>query len=371
MAETPWGTTAATDLSALSTGFGIASALQQGGARADVSAATSAAKLGSNLGAFGTASKAIGGAAADVANIANIYTGLQQGGVTGYGGAAINTAALGARLGAFGGASSSIGAAAAPFASALSLYNFAEQWQSGKTGADALAGAQAGATIGAEFGVVGAIPGALLGAAVGALSSAFGGGAQDPEHLGWNQYAATYQKGGAAAVTGASPATNWQMLSGVFDSRGSSIPFFNKFGRMGENRFMLSMTGQINSALAAGTINASDSASPIYQKVVDPWINSMSPRGWKEGYTIKGAPEKAAIQTMLTGLIGQWQSGQLTSQSKVGMEGQTISGLQSFGGQGVNPQAQQTAQMGQQMMQPLSAAVDTFPLGAGRQARIA
>ena len=333
-------------LTDISAGIGLGTGIGSGTGRGQVTAATSAAKLGSNLGAFGSSSGAIGSFAGDVANLTNIITGIQQGGVTGYGGAAVNTAALAARTGALGSMSSEVGAVAAPLASALAIYNFAKQWQSGATGADALRGAQAGATVGAEFGLVGAIPGALIGAAVGAASSIFGPGREDPENIGWNQYASAYQKGGAAGVAGATPSQNFQMLSGIFDARGSNIPFYNAFGRMGENQFMQGMTGQINSALAQGKIQPSDNPSTIYSKVVEPWINSMSPGGWQNTSTIQGAPEKQAVGNLLTSMIGQYQQGQITSTSKLGIGGQSIAGLQSFGAEGYNAQgqAQQQAQ---------------------------
>jgi hypothetical protein len=339
--------------------FGTVAGLQLGGAKGYETAATSAAKAGANLGAFGSASGTVGSLAADVANLSNIITGVQQGGVTGYGSAGINAAALGARTGAFGTYSSAVGAAAAPLASALSVYNFAKQWQSGATGADALRGAQTGATIGTEFAPgVGTLAGAAIGAAVGAASSLFGPGRMDPENIGWDQYAQAYQQGGAAGVAGASPAQNFQMLSGIFDARGSNIPFYNQFGRMGENQFMSSMTSQINQALKSGTVSPTDSASTIYSKVVQPWINSMSPGGWQNTSTAKGAPEKDAIGNLLTNMIGQWQSGQLTSASKVGIAGQTIQGLQAFGAQGYPPGQQQAQASGQQAVQQVTTAQD-------------
>ena len=58
----------------------------------------------------------------------------------------------------------------------------------------------------------------------------------------------------------------------------------------------------------------------------------MSKSGWQNTNTAKGAPEKQAVGNLLTSMIGQWQSGQLTAGSKVGINGQTINGLPLFGG---------------------------------------
>lgn len=340
-------------LTDISSAFGIAGGLETGGAKGYTQAATSAAKLGGTLaGVSNTGATSAGSLLADVTNLTNIISGIQRGGVSGYGSAGVNTLALGARTGAFGGASGAVGAAAAPLASALSVYNFAKSWQSGATGADALSGAQTGATIGTEIAPgVGTVAGAVIGAAAGAVSSIFGPGREDPENVGWNEYAQAYSKGGTAGVQGATPSQNFQMLAGIFDSRGSNIPFYNTYGRMGENQFMTGMTGQINNALAAGKISPTDSADTIYSKVVQPWINSMSPNGWQNTSTIQGAPEKQAVGNLLTSMIGQWQSGQLNAQSKVGIGGQSIPGLQSFGAQGYNAQGQVTQQQAQQQMQ--------------------
>lgn len=353
-------------LSDISSAIGLEAGIQRGGLGGATQAATSAAKLSTNLGAFGGSTGVAGTLAADVTNLGNIITGIQRGGVTGYSSAGINAAVLGARTGAFGGASSAVGAAAAPLASALSVYEFAKQWQSGATGADALAGAQTGATIGTEvLPGVGTLIGAGIGAAAGAVSSLFGPGREDPENIGWNQYAAAYQKGGARGVSGATPAQNYQMLAGIFDARGSNIPFYGKYGRMGEGQFMQGMTSQINQALAQGKISPNSSPQDIYSQVVQPWINQMSPGGWQNTSTVHGAPEKQAVGNLLTNMIGQWQSGQMTSQSKVGIGGQTIPGLQSFGASGYNAQAnQQNQSMTQNFTAQLQSMVSGFPIRA-------
>ena len=358
-ADTQW-------LSDLSAGIGLGAGIGSGTGRGQVQAGTSAAKLFSNLKAFGSASGTVGSFAGDVANLTNIITGIQQGGVSGYGSAAVNTAALAARTGALGAMSSTVGAVAGPLAGALSIYNFAKNWQSGATGADALRGAQTGATVGSIAGPMGTLVGAGVGAAVGAASSLFGPGRMDPENIGWDQYAQAYKQHGAAGVSGATPAQNFQMLSGIFDARGSNIPFYQRYGRMGENAFMQDMTGRINQAMASGQVAPNSSPSQIYSQVVEPWINSMSWNGWQNTSTIQGAPEKAAIGNLLTNMIGQYQQGQISSSSHLGIKGQSIVGLQPYGAMGYNQQAYaSTQQQVSQMMAPLL----NFPMPF-RQARM-
>jgi hypothetical protein len=367
-------------------GLALLQGLESGTGAGKVQAATSAAKLGSNIaGAGSTAGQVAGSLATDVANLSGIIRGLQAGGVMGYGSAGINTAALagnvmqqGAKLGEFssatGAAGKAIGNVAMPLASALATYNFASNWSSGSTGADAIRGAEMGATWGAEFGgPVGALVGTAAGAAFGAASSIFGPGREDPENVGWNQYAAAFDKGGAAGVAGATPSQNFQMLTGIFDSRGSQIPFYNKYGRGGENAFTGDMFKQVNAALAAGKLAPNATPDQIYSQVVQPWISSMSPGGWKDTATIQGNSEKAAVGNVLTQMIGQWQQGQITSGTQLGIAGQTLQGgVPAFGAQGYNQQQYQQQQQTQQSFaQQVSQLVASFPMGVrGVQARM-
>lgn len=357
-------------------GLGLVSGIRRGGVQGDIQAATSAAKL------TGLGTSPLGTLSADVNALYNIYGGMQRGGVSGYGSAVVGAAQLGGQIAPFlakeglVSAATSVGMeqaadAANVLAVPLSLYNFAKSWQSGATGADALAGAETGASIGTDIAPgIGTAVGAVVGAAAGAVSSLFGPGREDPENIGWNEYAQAYSKGGAQGVSGATPSQNYQMLAGIFDSRGSNIPFYGKYGRMGEGQFTSDMTKQINSALAQGKISQSSTPQQIYSQVVEPWINSMSPGGWQNTSTVQGAPEKAAIGNLLTSMIGQWQSGQLTSQSQLGISGQADAGIQSFGAQGYNPQAyQQQQSIIQQMQSQLESTVNSLSTALGVTAR--
>jgi hypothetical protein len=352
--------------------------------RALVSAGTTAAKLGANVlqqtgvisrGTAGT----VGGLAADVANLANIYTGIQQGGVTGYGGAAVNAAQLASRIPGMPGAGP-LGQVAAPLASALSVYNFAKGWQSGKTGADALSGAQMGATIGTEIlPGVGTLIGGAAGAAFGAVSSLFGGGAADPETMGLNNYVPQYNANPAIASQ-LNPAQNYQLLSGIMDAKnnspGHSTPQEQYYGRMAESAMMNDVFSQVNSALKSGKIAPNATPQQIYQQVVDPYWKSKG-MGIQPGWpyiTSQGNNFGNAMQAAVTNLIGQWQKGQLTSQSQIGIEGQTDPSMPAFGGQGIHPQTQQTQQSAQQtMQQQVGSAVNSLgnilggQIGTGQQ----
>lgn len=338
-ATSPGGSGTGTGLQAAGDIMGVGMGLASGrpGATA-VSAATLASQYPNVFGMSSEAAKGLGSAAGAGGNVLNIIQGLQAGGVSGYGQAGIGAASLATRgLSAAGelssGAASEIMSGLGYAAIPLSVYNLAKTWQSGATGADMLAAASTGASIGtAIMPGVGTLIGAGVGALAGGISSAFGPGKMDPENVNWDRYAAAASKN-PSSVMGATPAQNFQALAGIFDARGSNIPFYQKYGRMGENQFTVAMTSQINSALKSGQISANTPPQDIYAKVVQPWITSMGgSQGWQSTYTIGGAPEKGAIGDLLTNMIGQWQAGMLNAGTPVGVSGQTIQGLPIFGG---------------------------------------
>lgn len=375
-------------LSDLSSGFNvstqlgsIAQELQTGSTRANLQAATSAAKLGSSTGAFGASSGTVGSLAADVTNLANIVTGIQRGGVTGYTSAAANAGMMAGRLAPMlareglvsAGTSADLqlaGNAAGMLAVPLSLYQFAKSWQSGATGADALAGMQTGATIGtAVLPGIGTLIGAGIGAAAGALTSVFGGGKADMETTEWNQLAGKFNELPASQQSQVmfSPQQAFINLAGTMDAKnnspGHSQPIEQVFGRMGEANLVSQMTQQINSQLAAGAITKSSSVNDIYNKVVAPWLASKGASINMNERTSSGQAEGPALVQSLKSLIGAYASGALTAQTPVGAQGQTIPGLQAFG----TAPPPQNIQIQQQHTQTLQRLIAGFPLGRAMQ----
>lgn len=313
------GDSASQGLGSANSALGIASGLEQGGTRGAVRTASNAAGLYGNL----SGSKALAPYATGLNDIYGIYSGLQRGGVSGYGQAA-GAGLQGAGLLAGNPALSTAGGyVMAP----LAVYNAIKNWKSGDTGSDAMQGAAAGAAVGSVVPVIGTGIGALIGGGIGAISSAFGPGREDPENLNWNQYAQEYGKGNP--LTGLTPSQDYQSLAGIFDSRGSAIPFYNQFGRMGEQKFTNAMTDQINQAIKQGKIKKDATPQQIYNSVVNPWISGMSPQGWQNTNTIEGAPEKAAIGNLLTNMIGQYQQGQQGQWT--GIAGQQMQGVNPYG----------------------------------------
>jgi len=278
----------------------------------------------------------------DLGSLAGILQGIQSGGWQGDTSAALNAGRLGLNAGVQTGALDA--ATAAPYlqglgyaAIPLELYDFAKYGtKSGRTGSDAASGAETGASIGSAFAPgIGTLLGGVIGGAAGALASAFGPGAEDPENEQWNQYAAMADKNPQIAGY-LSPSTAYQNLAGVMDARdntpGHSQPIEQAFGRAGEQNLMDQLTGYVNHEYDAGAITPGESIGQQWSQTVDPWLESRG-AGIANNNTVKGDPEGSALTGDLQSLLGSWESRQLTPQSAVGIDGQTIGGLQTFAGE--------------------------------------
>lgn len=311
--------------------FGIANGLRSGTAAGDASAALGAARLANKAGVFGAPSSTVGGGLGAASGILGIYNGLQQGGVSGYAGATAGALGTGAGVASMAGEkalASTLGSAAGAIAAPLALYNFATNYQSGAGGSDALNGAEAGATIGSGFGPIGTVVGGVIGGAVGAISSAFGPGAKDPETVGVQKLIDTVgaHPDQASQITGA-VGNPYIAMAGLFDRRESTLPMYQQYGRMGEQKFTTDMVGKINQAVANGTISKGSSADDIYNKVVDPWVSSMG-SGWKN----VGKTYTDTTQGLLKQMISQYTSGQYAN-NWVSVGGDNVFGnMPSFGG---------------------------------------
>lgn len=317
---------------------GVISGLASGTPTGYASAGLSAGGLASRNGVFGSNAGNVNTGLAEAGSALGIYSGLKQGGVAGDMTAAVSAGKLATEAGYLGGTSGALGSAL-PFAGlALGAYDFATQdTKSGATGADALGGAETGAEAGMAFGPIGGLIGGVVGGVAGAISSAFGGGERDPETTSFNSMVAANAKTGSnAVVQSLNPTQAYQSLAGMMDAKnntaGHSTPLEMVFGREGEGNMMSQMSTTINSAISSGKISKSATPTQLYNQVVVPWLQS------KGAYTpssaiisANGTKNNGTIDTLITQLIGQWQSGQLNGSSKVGVSGQTIQGLQAYG----------------------------------------
>lgn len=297
-------------------------------ANSGINMTNNVSKLSGGGNVVSKANGTIGGTIGEAALGLGVYQGIQQGGVAGYAGAATDAALLGAKTGLL---SSGVGAAAGYVAAPLAVYNFAENWKSGATTSNTMSGLSAGAAVGSLFGPIGTGVGAVIGGAVGAVSSLFGPGEKDPETASWDKYLPAATKNPQISQQVQNP---FLLMAGLFDERSSTLPMYQQYGRMGENKFTSDMTTQINQALQKGTISKTDTPDTIYSKVVAPWVAGMG-SGWS-----KVGPEYTqATQGLLKQMTAQYVQGQQGNWKAVGGQyaftGGTQGTIQPFGAMGV------------------------------------
>lgn len=303
---------------------GATSGSPLGQARAGLTAAKAYGKL---AGASGWNTGATG-----ALDALSIYQGLKQGGVQGYG----KAAGSGLQLAGMLSSNPALSAAGGYILAPLSIYNAVNNWQSGKTGSNALNGAEAGAAVGSVIPGIGTLIGGVVGGAVGALSSAFGPGAKDPETAsvqGLLDYTGSHGNDPRIAQQASNP---YLELAGLMDRRESTLPMYQQYGRMGEQKFSNDLAGQINSAfgdqgIQSGSLKGDkwsvdpstgnyvlttptggkaiykpqDAAAEVYNSTIDPWVSSMG-----KGYSNVGDTYKATTQGLLQDMTGQYLSGQ-------------------------------------------------------------
>lgn len=199
---------------------------------------------------------------------------------------------------------------------ALATYNLISNYQSGDTAGDTIRGAEAGAAIGtAIMPGIGTAVGAVIGTVVGAISSAIGPGKTDPETTSWNSYLTASQQNPQLWTQVSDPYT---LLAGVLDEKSSTVPIYSQFGRMGEQKFTVALTQQIQNAVNSGKISATTPAAQVYSSVVAPWVASMG--NWNN----VGPQYTQAINGLLQQMTSQYMDGSWqTAWTPVG--GQSVS----------------------------------------------
>ncbi len=321
--------------------FSIEQGLQRGGTMGNLQAGIGAAGLANKAGAFGGAGGQVGAGLGVLGGGLGVINGIRQGGVLGYGGAAVGglRAAAGVEsLMGNAGIAGNLGMAAGYLAAPLAVYSAIKNWKSGDTANDTIQGAEAGAAIGSVVPVIGTAIGAAIGGVVGAASSAFGGGKVSQEATAAQGYTAAYDKMNPQQqqqfAMQQSPANNVQYLQGLMNGNSSAAGHSSNlqvaFGKNNVAGFTSQMTQTVNAALKGGKLPPNATPEQIYQQVVQPWLNSKS-GGATSGNDIKGNSVSSAEAAAITAMIGQWQSGQLSSTTPVGVKGQTIN-IPQYGG---------------------------------------
>lgn len=170
-------------------------------------------------------------------------------------------------------------------------------------GAGAGPGAEIGATQGAQYGSVAGPVGAAIGAVIGAIGGAIAGSInkKDPEQYNFDQAVAIWQQQPDAVYN---IGNKYLPLAGMFDLnlKNPKIPIYQKYGRMGEERFTGDLVRQVYSAAQSGQITASDTAITIFNRIIQPWINS-----W--GYGPMNDPHADLVNRLLIGMIWDYVTG--------------------------------------------------------------
>jgi hypothetical protein len=169
-------------------------------------------------------------------------------------------------------------------------------------------GARAGATVGAEQGAsIGTAVVPVIGTAIGAIVGAIGGAIagsinkRDPEQANFDQAVALWQQNRLSVLN---LANKYLPLAGLFDLnlKGSHIPIYNRYGRMGEEKFVDDLTALVYNAAQSGKITANDTPQTIMVNVVQPWIDS-----W--GFGPMQDPHADLINLLIMGMIADYAAG--------------------------------------------------------------
>lgn len=287
--------------------------------------------MANKAGAFGSSNPSLSAGLGIAGGGLGIYNGLQQGGISGYGGATVGALRVGAGAASLAGdsaLSTGLSSAAGYVAAPLAVYNAVKNYQSGNYVGNTLNDAAAGAAIGSVVPVIGTAIGAVVGGAVGLISSAIGPGKTDPETQDVKSLinAVGSNPSQASAIT-SSVQNPYVQLAGLFDENSSTLPMYQQYGRMGEQKFTTDMVSQINNAVSKGTISSTSTPEQVYNQVVAPWVASMG-NGWSN----VGSTYTATTQGLLQQMVSQYVSGQAQSDWKSVGGTSIFSGLPQFGG---------------------------------------
>lgn len=90
---------------------------------------------------------------------------------------------------------------------------------------------------------------------------------------------------------------------GMFRGGRNTFPGRQQYGPKDDEQFLADMAGKINDAYSAGTISASSTAQEVFDKAVNPWLESMG--SWDKNPENWAKAEKAAT----VGLINNYITG--------------------------------------------------------------
>jgi hypothetical protein len=173
----------------------------------------------------------------------------------------------------------------------------------GRLGSSTVTSAAAGASAGAAAGSVVPVVGSAIGAIVGAIGGAINASLHrvDPEQANFDQAVAMWQVNPNNVYN---IANKYLPLAGLFDLslKNPHIPIYQKYGRMGEQKFVNDLVNVIYQAAQNGQITGNDTALTVMSRIVQPWIDS-----W--GYGPMVDPHADLINRLIVGMINDYIAG--------------------------------------------------------------
>jgi len=160
-------------------------------------------------------------------------------------------------------------------------------------------GAKVGASVGSAIPLIGTAVGAILGGIGGAIASAFS--RSDQEVQNFDQAVALWQVNPDNVYN---IVNKYLALAGLFDLKLNNphIPIYQRYGRMGEQRFVTDLVNLIYSAAQKGKIGPADTPMTIMSRIVQPWIDS-----WGFGPMVD--PHSDLINRLIIGMILDYIAG--------------------------------------------------------------
>jgi hypothetical protein len=165
-------------------------------------------------------------------------------------------------------------------------------------------------------------PGGALASSLGVKSNSALGKALDPAGIfGQSRSETPYWESILANPDIASVATPEDLTTGfvgMFRGGRNTFPGRQQYGAKDDEKFLADMAGKINDAYSAGKIGSTSSAQDVFDKAVNPWLESMG--SWDKNPENWATAEKAAT----VGLINNYISGgPLTWSQAHGQEAKT------------------------------------------------
>jgi hypothetical protein len=191
----------------------------------------------------------------------------------------------------------------------LGAYETGKAIEQGKEGRAAFNAAMTAASAGKLFGIgaLGGPPGMLAAAAIAALGASLVNTKEFGDKALENYWKAVDQ---GRDFGSAPPEELAQGFINFYRTNKNEFPGQAKYGRKGNEEFVYDMTQVINKAVKDGTVDKGADAATIFEKAVQPWLNTM-------GEGPKNEDARRIQNFMMTDLIHNFMYGQPISNAQV------------------------------------------------------